>query len=98
MRGICIGSGLSLAMLSLGEADVSCTHLYDPESGIYNKPYLERLWLADGVEMIGGYMRQLVLAFRRDAGIDSLDQAFEGMTTGRYMVAMRNGVRGPGST
>jgi len=30
VRGVCIGSGLSLAMLSLGEADVACTHLYDP--------------------------------------------------------------------
>ena len=43
----CMGSGLALAALSLGEADAACMHLYDPSSGSYNRPFLERSWVED---------------------------------------------------
>lgn len=95
IRGVCSGSGLSLAMLVLGEADVSCIHIYDPGLGKYNKPYLERFGLLDRVEYIGGFQRQVVLACRGDIGIDNAEDAFRGILEGRYRVALRN--RGSGT-
>jgi len=95
IRGVCSGSGLSLAMLVLGEADISCIHIYDPGLGEYNKPYLERFGLLDRVEYIGGFQRQVVLAYRGDINIDNAEDAFKGILEGRYRVALRN--RGSGT-
>jgi putative molybdopterin biosynthesis protein len=44
VNSICLGSGMALMMLTPGEADVACAHLYEPKSG-YNTAYLERLWI-----------------------------------------------------
>lgn len=95
VRGICSGSGVSLAMLVLGEVDVSCMHIYDPGLGEYNKPYLERFGLIDRVEYMGGFLREAVLAYRGDIAIKDAEEAFRGILEGRYRVALRN--RGSGT-
>lgn len=97
VQGLCIGSGLSLAMLSLGRADVACTHLYDPATGDFNKTYLERFWLRDRVVAIGGFYREQVLAFRRGSGLEGLglEEVLDRALSGELRVGMRN--RGSGT-
>ena len=94
IESVCIGSGLSFAMLSLGEAQVACAHLFDPDSGEYNKPYLQRYWVEDVVK-IGGYKRQIVLAYRRELEYNSLDAILEDIILGKLRIVNRN--RGSGT-
>ena len=93
--GLCIGSGLSLATLTLGESDIACIHLYDPDRDAYNTPYIEKYWLMDRIEWLGGFMRELVFALRPGLRIDSLDELLEGIITGRFRIVNRN--RGSGT-
>lgn len=95
VNSLCLGSGLSLALLTLKGADVACIHLYDPETNTYNKPYIERLWLGDSVVKVGGFLREVVLAFRRDLEIGNLEELMRGVLCGRFRVALRN--RGSGT-
>jgi len=90
VRGVCAGSGLSLAMLALGEADVACIHIYDADRGEYNWPYLERFWVSDRVDRVGGYFRDLVLAYRSGVDIEDLDKVMELILEGGMRVAARN--------
>lgn len=90
-----VGSGLALAMLSLGEVQVACSHLLDPEQGTYNRAYLEMLWVKDH-KLLGGYQRQIVLAFRRGVRYNSLEEAILDMAKGRLRVVGRN--RGSGTS
>jgi molybdate transport repressor ModE-like protein len=59
-----IGSTAGLAALMLGEADVSGIHLYDIDSGEYNRPFLARSWPSGGVVLIRGYLREQGLMLR----------------------------------
>ncbi|MEM2005401.1 MAG: substrate-binding domain-containing protein [Zestosphaera sp.] len=95
VNSFCVGSGLSLAMLSLGSADVACIHLYDPHTGLYNKPFMERFWLGDNTVLIGSYARELVLAYRRELEFEDLDDALLRILNGEVRVAFRN--RGSGT-
>ncbi len=95
VRGFCIGSGLSLAMLSLEEVDTACIHLYDPSTRSYNEPYLERFWLGDRVMRLGGYERQLVMACGDRVKEEVLGDILEGLLVGRLRLANRN--RGSGT-
>ncbi len=95
VNGLCLGSGLSLAMLTLREADVACAHLYDPETGTYNEPYLERFWLFNKVERIGGFLREMVLAYRSEFELESIDSAMKSILLGELKIANRN--RGSGT-
>ncbi len=94
VKSICVGSGMALAMLTLGEADVACSHLYEPKSG-YNTAYLEKLWLKDRVERIGAFQRELVLAYRKDLNFGSLEELIAEILRGKIRVANRN--RGSGT-
>ena len=97
IKGLCIGSGLSLAMISLGEVDVACSHLYDPVTDTYNLPYLERFWIKDLVVFIGGFLRKQVLVYRKglDIGDLEINDILDRILEGHYVVAMRN--RGSGT-
>ena len=94
-RCFCVGSGLSLAMLSLEEVDAAGIHLYDPMTGSYNEPYLERFWLGDRVVRLGGYERQLVMAYGERVRADNLDGILRGLLVGELRLANRN--RGSGT-
>ncbi|MEB3774014.1 MAG: LysR family transcriptional regulator [Desulfurococcales archaeon] len=89
VESICIGSHRALAMLSLGEADAACIHLLHPELGEYNTPYL-RLYNVDDPTLLGGYMREMVLAHRPGLAVGSLDEALAGLARGRYTIANRS--------
>lgn len=94
-RCFCVGSGLSLAMLSLEEVDAAGIHLYDPITRSYNEPYLERFWLGDRVVRLGGYERQLVVAYGERVRADNLDSILGGLLVGELRLANRN--RGSGT-
>ncbi len=96
VEAACVGSGRALALLAAGEADAACMHLLDPETGLYNRPFLERSWLPDA-PLLGGYERQLVLALRPglEERYTSLEEALEAAARGRLRLARRN--RGSGT-
>ncbi|MCD6235927.1 MAG: LysR family transcriptional regulator [Thaumarchaeota archaeon] len=59
-----VGSSGGLTLLMLGEADLAGVHLYDPESGEYNLPYIRRYWLDGRVVLVRGYEREIGFASR----------------------------------
>jgi len=67
-----LGSGIGLAALALGEADVVGIHLLDPESGEYNKPYIKRYWLENDVILIRGYCREIGFITRNPTTYDEV--------------------------
>ncbi len=96
VEAACIGSGLALQALSLGDAHVACAHLLDPATGEYNRPYLENLWIPEPV-LLGGWMRQVVLALHPSIAsrYASLEEALRDIAEGRLPIAPRN--RGSGT-
>jgi len=64
-RLVWLGSLEGLRVISTGFSDIAPTHLVDEVSGVYNKPFIERMGLKDRVVLIAGYRRRLVLAFAR---------------------------------
>ncbi|MBI4258589.1 MAG: molybdopterin biosynthesis protein [Thaumarchaeota archaeon] len=85
-----VGSMGGLRAVGRGEADVAGTHLVD-ESGVFNKPYLERLELADRVVLVRGYSREqgLIVAKGNPKNVKGPEDLF------RNDVSMIN--RNPGS-
>jgi len=72
-----IGSAGGLASLMVGDADVAGVHLFDPETGEYNTPYLSRYWLEDRVVVYRGYMREIGFVYRRDLNVKSFKDLVE---------------------
>lgn len=95
VEGLCIGSGMALATLTLEEADVACIHLYDPESKEYNKPYIEKFWLTDKATIIGGYLRELVFALKPGLKINNINELLRKLLQGELKLVNRN--RGSGT-
>ncbi|MEE7492152.1 molybdopterin biosynthesis protein [Methylobacterium oryzae] len=60
-RTIWVGSAGGLAALRRGECDLAAMHLFDPESGRYNAPFLE-----PGMILVPGWRRLQGIVFRRD--------------------------------
>lgn len=56
-----VGSGGGLAAARRGECDIAPIHLMDPESGIYNAPFL-----TPGLTLLAGYGRMQGVVFRPD--------------------------------
>jgi putative molybdopterin biosynthesis protein len=56
-----VGSQGGLAAVRRGECDLAGIHLMDPDTGIYNQPYLE-----DGMRLLPGYLRMQGFVYRRD--------------------------------
>ncbi len=61
VKVLAVGSGGGLAAARRGECDVAPIHLLDPESGVYNEPFLE-----PGMELLRGYGRQQGVVTRPD--------------------------------
>ncbi len=66
-RSLTVGSQGGLSAAQRGECDLAGVHLYDPQTGTYNEPFL-----TPGLAIIPGYTRQQCLVFRRG------DPRFEG--------------------
>ncbi|MEM4789008.1 MAG: substrate-binding domain-containing protein [Ignisphaera sp.] len=90
VQSVCTGSGKALAMLSLELADVACIHLYDPETKTYNRTYLEKLWLINDIEYLGGYYREIVFVYRPSLQIHNLSELLRGILNGELVIASRN--------
>lgn len=84
------GSLGGLASIVLGEADIAGIHLYDPKEEIYNIPFIERFMLKGEVALIGGYRRELVFALRPGLRLSSIDEVFDGLASGKLVLANRN--------
>jgi len=85
-----IGSSGGLAALMLNEADIATTHLYDPETGMYNKPFLKNYWLENKAEIVKGYFREQVLAYHPSLSFNSIDEVLENLVTGKLRLVNRN--------
>jgi len=70
-----VGSTGGLAAARRGECDIAGVHLMDPESGEYNRPFLDQ-----GLELVGGYRRMQGIVFRPD------DTRFRGASSARKAV------------
>jgi putative molybdopterin biosynthesis protein len=75
-KSIHVGSQGGLAAVRRGECDLAGIHLMDPESGVYNRPYLEA-----GMRLVPGYRRMQGLVFRPD------DPRFVGAASPREAMA-----------
>ena len=91
----CMGSGMSLAALSLGEVDIACVHLFDPDTKKYNESYLEKYWLKDRVDKLYGFKRELVFALRPGLRYEQIDEVLKDVLSGKLRIVNRN--RGSGT-
>jgi putative molybdopterin biosynthesis protein len=89
-----VGSQGGLAAAASGECDIAGVHLLDPESGVYNRPFLPA-----GVELVEGYRRMQGLVFRKgDARFDGRDMDHVGrILQGDPSLLMVNRNRGSGT-
>ena len=44
VKALNVGSMGGLAAAKRGECDIARIHLFDPESGVYNLPFLNPIW------------------------------------------------------
>jgi putative molybdopterin biosynthesis protein len=71
-----VGSQGGLAAARRGECDIAGVHLMDPESGEYNRPYVD-----EGTVLVPGYVRLQGIAYRPD------DARFVGLASAADAVA-----------
>jgi putative molybdopterin biosynthesis protein len=76
-RILALGSLGGLSALKRGEADIAPIHLMEPETGVYNTPFL-----ADGMTLMPGWRRLQGVVFRRG------DARFEGRTAAEGVAAV----------
>lgn len=63
VRLVNVGSTAGLQAVKTGVADVAGTHLFDPETGEYNVPFVRSLGL-EGVVVVKGYLREQGFVYR----------------------------------
>jgi putative molybdopterin biosynthesis protein len=61
VKSLAVGSAGGLVAAKRGECDLAGIHLMDPESGVYNTPYL-----TEGLTLLAGYGRMQGVVFRQD--------------------------------
>ncbi|MEW4488375.1 molybdopterin biosynthesis protein [Thalassoglobus sp. JC818] len=69
-----VGSEAGLMAVERGECDLAGIHLYDPQTGQYNTPYLN-----ENLELIEGYRRMQSFVFRKD------DDRFSGANKDNFL-------------
>lgn len=74
-RVIPLGSTAGWRAVERGEADVAPTHLLDPETLVFNKPFLDKFRLSDKATLIRGYSRLIgiIVAKGNPKGIRSVE-------------------------
>ena len=60
-----IGSLGGILHIVLRDADIVTAHMFDPDTGEYNLPYIRRFGLENEVYVLRGYKRCLVLAMKK---------------------------------
>ncbi len=71
------GSLGGIAKLITGEADIAAVHLYDPESGDFNRPFIGRFWLSNSVILLRGYDREIGVMFRKETKLKCVSDIIE---------------------
>jgi putative molybdopterin biosynthesis protein len=61
VKSLSVGSSGGLAAARRGECDLAGIHLMDPDTGVYNTPFL-----TEGLTLLPGYQRLQGVVFRRD--------------------------------
>jgi putative molybdopterin biosynthesis protein len=61
VKSLAVGSSGGLAAARRGECDIAGIHLMDPDTGIYNTPYL-----TEGLTLVPGYRRMQGIVFSAD--------------------------------
>ncbi len=88
-----VGSTGGLTAARRGECDIAGIHLLDPDSGEYNRPFLE-----EGMALVPGYRRMQGVVFRpgdaRFSGADSVPEAVDAALADDACVMVN---RNPGS-
>ncbi len=79
VRFMSVGSSAGLQAVERGQCDIAGMHLFDPETGTYNQPFL-----TEGLHLIRGYRRQQGLVFRKD------DDRFEGKDAREIIHRIKN--------
>jgi putative molybdopterin biosynthesis protein len=75
IKALNVGSMGGLAAAKRGECDVAGIHLLDPESGVYNLPFLNPT-----LDLVPGYRRMQGIVFRRgDARFEGAESAAAGV-------------------
>jgi len=75
VKSLYVGSSGGLAAAARGECDIGGIHLLDPDSGDYNRPFLD-----DGMLLLEGYQRMQGLVHRSDDSrfdVDSWETALQ---------------------
>ncbi|MEM1662348.1 MAG: molybdopterin biosynthesis protein [Desulfurococcaceae archaeon] len=74
-RIIPTGSSGGWRAIERGEADIAPTHLFDPNTSTYNKPFIEKYGLSDKAVLIRGYSRLIgiMVAKGNPKGISSIE-------------------------
>ncbi len=72
-----MGSLTALTGLLAGTIDVAGIHIYDPETGTFNIPYVRRLWLSDSIIVMRGFEREMGLIFRPELDISFPSEIIE---------------------
>jgi putative molybdopterin biosynthesis protein len=85
-----VGSGLGIAAISLGEADLAGIHLYDEGTDKYNLPFLKKYWLEGKAVLVRGYDREIGVITRERM---SLEEVMDGLFRGDLVLINRQ----PGS-
>ncbi len=71
------GSLTALTGLLAGTVDIAGIHLYDPETGTFNIPYVRRLWLSDSLIVMRGFEREIGLIFRPELDVSFPSEIIE---------------------
>jgi putative molybdopterin biosynthesis protein len=91
---VTVGSEAGLAAAKRGACDLAGIHLLDPDSRIYNRPFI-----SDALELVPGYGRLQGVLFRRDDGRFSAVNDADGVRAAAASegVSMINRNRGSGT-
>ncbi len=92
-RIVSVGSMGGWRAVARGEADIAPTHLYDPETGVYNTPFLDKMGLRGKAVILKGYRRRLgiIVARGNPKGIRGVEDFF------RKDIVIVNRTRGSGT-
>jgi len=67
-----VGSLGGLSFLMMGVADMAGVSLFDPDTGKFTVPFIERFYLSDKVVVIRGYQREVGFVYKKGIKVRSI--------------------------
>ncbi len=86
-----LGSGLGIASIVMGEADLAGIHILDSETGEYNVPYIRKSIYSQYIALIRGYKRSIGFVTRHSM---SIDEIIDGLLSGKLVLVNRQKASG----